>query len=565
MADETTDNQLKDFVFLGQGADGEQTTATAQEVKDFATAELSATVSAQGATIATMQEIISTIAEASDTQAITERIDAEEQARFQADNEIQAKIDTLNADADTAGSVANAVRAGKEEVKEEVLELVERNSESGQQEVNAELQKSIETLSKSTNQNIENLATTLGVVQLDLKNEISNRRNAINELSAKIGGSSGGSGLTDLTLQDIITIEMTPEGVVKDSSIFLQEQNSEDSHVSAKQIKEYIDAPTNAQFAAEKVRAGNAEKQIQENLNAESSRAQNAESDLQAHIDSEKKRATAAETDLQNQLDAEKERAGNAEKQIQENLNAEKETREIDVKNAKTISAAILLAATQLLEKKLKAELSRAVNAENELFEFCENETARAQTVEAELKDALADEKERSTAAEVTLQAQIDTLNADADTAGSVANAVRAGKEAIEAGIGETIAEIATEKITDIANTEIPKLTESALNTMQTQVDKKLLGKVTDWGVVSSHSDVCTAAAMTGGFCCGSYCILKSWYNFIYIPHRVGYTNGAGDNHNFGTMLIFDMTNDTSSMWIMHRVSGKNYAARKVL
>ena len=169
MADETTDNQLKDFVFLGQGADGEQTTATAQEVKDFATAELSATVSAQGATIATMQEIISTIAEASDTQAITERIDAEEQARFQADNEIQAKIDTLNADADTEGSVANAVRAGKEEV----LELVERNSESGQQEVKAELQKSIETLSKSTNQNIENLATTLGVVQLDLKNEIS--------------------------------------------------------------------------------------------------------------------------------------------------------------------------------------------------------------------------------------------------------------------------------------------------------------------------------------------------------------------------------------------------------
>ena len=108
---------------------------------------------------------------------------------------------------------------------------------------------------------------------------------------------------------------------------------------------------------------------------------------------------------------------------------------------------------------------------------------------------------------------------------------------------------------------------DTALNTMQTQVDKKLLGKVTDWGVVSSHSDVCTASAMTGGFCCGSY-MLKSaaWYNFIYIPHRNGYYNGgAGDNHNFGTMLIFDMTNDTSSMWIMHRVSGKNYAARKVL
>ena len=520
---ETTENQLKDFVFLGQGADGEQTTATAQEVKDFATAELSATVSEHGAAIATMQESIATIAEASDTQKITEKIAAEEQARFQADNEIQAKIDTLNADADTAGSIANAVEAGKEEV----LELVKRNSESGQaQAVKQELSKNIETLSRSTNQSIETLSMTLGVVQLDLKNEISNRRNAINELSAKIGGSSGGSGLTDLTLQDLITIEMTPEGVVKDSSIFLQEQNSEDSHVSAKQIKKYIDAPTNAQFAAESVARQNAEKQILENLNAEKERAGNAESDLQAHIDSENERSTAAEVTLQAQIAAESVARQNAEKQILENLNAEKE---------------------------------RAGNAESDLQAHIDSEN------------------ERSTAAEVTLQAQIDTLNADADTEGSVANAVRAGKEAIEAGIGETIAEIATEKITDIANTEIPKLTEKALNTetserkaadttLQANIDKKLLGKTTDWGVVSSHSDVCTKAAMNGGFCCGSYMFKNgAWYNFIYIPHRVGYKGDSGDNHNYGTMLIFDMKNDTSSMWIMHRIKGTNHAARKVL
>lgn len=78
-------------------------------------------------------------------------------------------------------------------------------------------------------------------------------------------------------------------------------------------------------------------------------------------------------------------------------------------------------------------------------------------------------------------------------------------------------------------------------------------------------SGVVDEVAMKGGICGGSFCTeAGAWYNFLYIPHRIGMNNG-GDNHNYGTCLFFDMTSDTSSMWIMHRFNGTNHPARKVL
>ena len=83
----------------------------------------------------------------------------------------------------------------------------------------------------------------------------------------------------------------------------------------------------------------------------------------------------------------------------------------------------------------------------------------------------------------------------------------------------------------------------------------------------NTMSGVVDEVAMKGGICGGSFTDASgAWYNFLYIPHRIGMTeNGASDNPNYGTCLFFDMTNDTSSMWIMHRFGGTNHPARKVL
>lgn len=83
----------------------------------------------------------------------------------------------------------------------------------------------------------------------------------------------------------------------------------------------------------------------------------------------------------------------------------------------------------------------------------------------------------------------------------------------------------------------------------------------------NTMSGVVDEVAMKGGICGGSFTHASgAWYNFLYIPHRIGMTeNGASDNHNYGTCLFFDMTSDTSSMWIMHRFNGTNHPARKVL
>lgn len=42
-----------------------------------------------------------------------------------------------------------------------------------------------------------------------------------------------------------------------------------------------------------------------------------------------------------------------------------------------------------------------------------------------------------------------------------------------------------------------------------------------------------------------------TWYNFIWLPHRTGgnYGNASGDNHNYGTLLLFYMTADNGTWY----------------
>ena len=66
--------------------------------------------------------------------------------------------------------------------------------------------------------------------------------------------------------------------------------------------------------------------------------------------------------------------------------------------------------------------------------------------------------------------------------------------------------------------------------------------------------------------CCGSQQITdgpdgNTWYNFIYIPHRTGID---GDNYQYGSLLLFNMTSNTNNMWICHLITGSWFAPQRI-
>lgn len=66
--------------------------------------------------------------------------------------------------------------------------------------------------------------------------------------------------------------------------------------------------------------------------------------------------------------------------------------------------------------------------------------------------------------------------------------------------------------------------------------------------------------------CCSSQQITdgpdgNTWYNFIYIPHRTGID---GDNYQYGSLLLFNMTSNTNNMWICHLISGSWLAPQRI-
>jgi len=66
--------------------------------------------------------------------------------------------------------------------------------------------------------------------------------------------------------------------------------------------------------------------------------------------------------------------------------------------------------------------------------------------------------------------------------------------------------------------------------------------------------------------CCGSQQITdgpdgNTWYSFIYIPHRTGID---GDNYQYGSLLLFNMTSNTNNMWICHLIGATWYPPQRI-
>lgn len=82
-------------------------------------------------------------------------------------------------------------------------------------------------------------------------------------------------------------------------------------------------------------------------------------------------------------------------------------------------------------------------------------------------------------------------------------------------------------------------------------------------------SDLCSELSKSSG-CSGSVSLVQctwnnvtipaGWYNYLYIPHRTGGKNGAenGDNHQYGTLLLFGMTTVSQCFrvaWVNNKIA----------
>lgn len=146
-------------------------------------------------------------------------------------------------------------------------------------------------------------------------------------------------------------------------------QNSWKNYLLGAQIQDFDDRiiATEKAIKDEVERATQAEKELQDNINAETNRAMEAEKLLQDNINAEVDRATAAEKALDYKIDAETQRAMAAEK-------------------AETDRAT---AAEAELNQKIIDETNRATTAENSLAADIAAEKLRAQTRENEIQAAL--------------------------------------------------------------------------------------------------------------------------------------------------------------------------------
>lgn len=62
--------------------------------------------------------------------------------------------------------------------------------------------------------------------------------------------------------------------------------------------------------------------------------------------------------------------------------------------------------------------------------------------------------------------------------------------------------------------------------------------------VVRYSNGLMGSVDLTEAYTLSSITMAKGWYNFLYIPHRIGGTNGAatGDNCNYGNLIMLGMT-----------------------
>ena len=289
-------------------------------------------------------------------------------------------------------------------------ELEERieTEKSSREEAISEIQKGLkeeETRATGAEESIKN----------DLSVEINVRTNAITELENKIKEEETRAIKSEQVLQTSIVNETDTR---KQSISQLQEA------ITIEQKRaESAESNLQTSLSNETSRATEAENKLQTNLDTEIKRATGIESGLRTDLDYEITRAIEFETTIkttQENIDNEVTRAKGVENALQNQIDSEATLRETaDNKIQTNLSNEITKAAKDVettLTNNLNDEISRAENAESELDEKINTNTNKIydtiSSISGQLSSELISEYNDRVSTDISLQNQIDTIEA---------------------------------------------------------------------------------------------------------------------------------------------------------
>ena len=288
-------------------------------------------------------------------------------------------------------------RITKDNELEEIIETEKNSREEAISEIQQSLKKEIERATDIEQDISESLSK-----------EIEVRTNAITELEGKI--------------KEEETRAIEAEQALQTSIV--NEKDTREQSIS--KLQETITIEQKRAETAESnetSRATEAENNLQTNLNGEIERAIGIESGLRTALDDEIARAkgveTTIQTTLQENIDKEETRATNAEKELQNQIDSEAKLRETDDNTIQTnLSNEITRAkgVETTLTNNLKTEISRAEDAESELdkkIDTNKNEIYDTiSSISGQLSSELISEYNDRVSADISLQNQIDTIEA---------------------------------------------------------------------------------------------------------------------------------------------------------
>lgn len=259
-----------------------------------------------------------------------------------------------------------------------------------------------------------------------LSKEIEDRTNAITELEGKIASEETRAIIEEQSLQT---------SIVKETNTREQAISQLQETITIEQNRaERAESKLQTDLSKETSRATEAENEILTKLNGEIEKATGIEADLRTDLDDEIKRATESETTiqttLQENIDKEVTRATNAEKTLQENIDSEAKLRETADNTIQTnLSNEITRATTGVettLTNNLNNEIKRAEDAESELDEKINTNTNKIydtiSSISGQLSSELISEYNDRVSADISLQNQIDTIEATQNVIDLVAN-----------------------------------------------------------------------------------------------------------------------------------------------
>lgn len=307
--------------------------------------------------------------------------------------------------------------------KDEGLEMSINNERIDRITKDNELEERIETEKSSIDKAISEIQQSLKKeetratvaeesIKNDLSKEIEDRANAITELEGKIK-------------------EEETRAIEEEQSLQTSIVNETDTRKQAiSQLQETI--------AIEQNRAEAAESNLQESLSNETSRAKEEENKLRTNLKGEIERAigietglrtdlekeitrakeseTTIQTTLQENIDKEETRATNAEKELQNKIDSEETLRETADNTIKANLSNEITRATGELTNNLNNEIKRAEDAESELdkkIDTNKNEIYDTiSSISGQLSSELISEYNDRVSADISLQNQIDTIEA---------------------------------------------------------------------------------------------------------------------------------------------------------